>query len=54
MEIGELHGIHASMGVTEITVNDRDIDAAYTRADEALYESKRAGKNQIRFNDAAT
>ena len=52
VEIGELHGIHASFGVTEITENDRDIDAAYTRADEALYESKRAGKNQIRFMDA--
>ncbi|WP_026526097.1 GGDEF domain-containing protein [Butyrivibrio sp. VCD2006] len=52
VEVGELHGIHASLGVTEITPNDRDIDSAYTRADEALYESKRAGKNQIRFMDA--
>lgn len=45
-----LNGIHASFGVTEITSNDRDIDNAYKRADEALYESKRAGKNQIRFS----
>ncbi|WP_022761086.1 MULTISPECIES: GGDEF domain-containing protein [unclassified Butyrivibrio] len=52
VEVGDLHGIHASLGVTEITENDRDIDVAYKRADEALYESKRAGKNQIRFMDA--
>jgi diguanylate cyclase (GGDEF)-like protein len=53
VEIGELHGIHASFGVTEITREDMDIDEAYKRADEALYESKRAGKNQIRFVDIA-
>ncbi|WP_029323974.1 GGDEF domain-containing protein [Butyrivibrio sp. AE3004] len=52
VEVGELHGIHASFGVTEITPEDNDIDVAYKRADEALYESKRAGKNQIRFKDA--
>ena len=51
VEIGELHGIHASMGVTEILSGDDDIDKAYKRADEALYESKRAGKNQIRFSN---
>ncbi len=44
-----LNGIHASIGVTELTLSDRDIDNAYKRADEALYESKRAGKNQITF-----
>ncbi len=52
VECGGLHGIHASFGVTEITAKDNDIDVAYKRADEALYESKRAGKNQIRFMDA--
>ena len=45
-----LNGIHASFGVTEIMSTDRDIDNAYKRADEALYESKRAGKNQIHFS----
>ena len=45
-----LNGIHASFGVTEIKKNDKDIDNAYKRADEALYESKRAGKNQIHFS----
>ena len=53
VDVGELHGIHASLGVTELTENDRDIDSAYSRADEALYESKRAGKNQIRFMEAS-
>lgn len=53
VEVGELHGIHASFGVTEITPEDNDIDVAYKRADEALYESKRAGKNQIRFMDVS-
>ncbi|WP_294428323.1 GGDEF domain-containing protein [uncultured Treponema sp.] len=45
-----LEGIHASFGVTELAANDRDIDNAYKRADEALYESKRSGKNQIHFS----
>ena len=54
VEIGDLHGIHASMGFTEITAEDHDIDVAYKRADEALYESKRAGKNQIRFREAVS
>ncbi len=51
VEVGNLHGIHASFGVTEISPQDSDIDVAYKRADEALYESKRAGKNQIRFSN---
>ena len=45
-----INGIHASFGVTEICPSDTDIDNAYKRADEALYESKRAGKNQIHFS----
>ncbi len=49
VEFENLHGIHASFGVTEIGSNDRDMDDAYNRADAALYESKRSGKNQIRF-----
>ena len=45
-----VEGIHASFGVTELSLQDFDIDNAYKRADEALYESKRAGKNQIHFS----
>ncbi|MBQ7539479.1 MAG: GGDEF domain-containing protein [Treponema sp.] len=45
-----LNGIHASVGATELTQAVTDIDNAYKLADEALYESKRAGKNQIHFS----
>lgn len=51
VEFGELHGIHASIGVTEVTDKDRDIDTAYHRADKALYRSKESGKNQVTFSD---
>ena len=50
VDYGELKGIYASIGITEILEQDMDIDDAYRRADEALYESKRAGKNQIHFS----
>lgn len=50
VELEALSGIHASFGVTELGISERDIDNAYKRADEALYESKRAGKNQIHFS----
>ena len=50
VKLDGLSGIHASFGVTELTDTDKDIDNAYKRADEALYKSKRAGKNQIHFN----
>ena len=50
VQFDRLSGIHASFGVTEISQSDKDIDNAYKRADEALYESKRAGKNQIHFS----
>ena len=46
-----LDGIHASFGVTQLSAKDKDIDSAYKRADEALYASKRAGKNQIHFSE---
>ncbi|MBQ7563062.1 MAG: GGDEF domain-containing protein [Lachnospiraceae bacterium] len=50
VRIGGLKGIHGSFGVTEIRSSDRDMDSAYNRADDALYESKRAGKNRITFD----
>ncbi len=49
IELDEIKGLHASFGFTEITSADTDIDNAYKRADEALYKSKRAGKNQIHY-----
>jgi diguanylate cyclase (GGDEF)-like protein len=44
---GEIHGLKGSIGVTRILEEDEDIDKAYKRADDALYESKRKGKNTI-------
>lgn len=49
VHIGELNGIHASIGFTSLTDKDTDIDSAYTRADNALYASKESGKNKISF-----
>jgi len=49
VEFGELHGIHASFGITELTAEDEDIDEAYGRADDALYYSKHTGKNKVTF-----
>lgn len=42
-------GIRASIGITELNGDFMDIDEAYRRVDNALYQSKRAGKNQITF-----
>ncbi len=47
VDLGELKGICASFGVTEIKPEDSDIDAVYARADAALYTAKTSGKNQI-------
>ncbi len=47
VRMGELQGIQASFGVTEIREDDRDFDTVYERADEALYIAKQSGKNRI-------
>ncbi|MBQ7505807.1 MAG: GGDEF domain-containing protein [Lachnospiraceae bacterium] len=44
-----LNGLSASLGVTEIFPEEKDIDNIYRRADEALYRSKETGKNRIMF-----
>ena len=48
-KLDSLNGIQASFGATALNSLDTDIDEAYKRADDALYESKRKGKNQIHF-----
>ena len=47
---GELHCLRASVGVTEIPAGETTLKAAYKRADDALYESKRNGKDQVNIN----
>ena len=47
VHIGELSGISASLGVTGVSDNDQDMDSIYKRADEALYRSKKQGRNRI-------
>jgi diguanylate cyclase (GGDEF)-like protein len=36
-----------SIGVTEVNVDERDIEAIVARADRALYEAKHTGKNKV-------
>ena len=43
---GERIHITASIGVAELSPGDRNIDALLSRADQALYEAKNAGRNQ--------
>ncbi|MBO4456293.1 MAG: GGDEF domain-containing protein [Butyrivibrio sp.] len=50
VDIGELHGINGSFGVSTVTADDKDMDTVYKRADEALYRSKEAGRNHITIN----
>ncbi len=45
-----LTGVRASVGVVEFLGKTNDIDIAYKAADDALYEAKRKGKNQIYFS----
>ncbi|MEE3495442.1 MAG: diguanylate cyclase [Butyrivibrio sp.] len=47
VNIGELHGINASLGLASVSSEDPDIDSVYKRAGEALYRSKQHGKNCI-------
>lgn len=44
---GELQGCSASFGVTEVLPGE-GFDAIFLRADKALYEAKRAGRNCVR------
>ncbi|MCR5723787.1 MAG: GGDEF domain-containing protein [Treponema sp.] len=51
VRLNGVNGIQASIGISEILPDEMDIDAAYKRADEALYASKRAGKNRLCYAD---
>lgn len=40
-------GVTISIGLTELSENDISIDAALKRADTALYQAKKAGRNRV-------
>ena len=50
VHVGDLSGIYASLGITCVTSADKDMDSIYKRADEALYQSKKQGRNRITIN----
>jgi diguanylate cyclase (GGDEF)-like protein len=40
-------GITVSQGLTSLTDEDESLDSLFARADAAMYEAKRQGKNRI-------
>lgn len=45
---GEAIPVTLSIGATVLTTSDRNVEAVMTRADQALYEAKDAGRNAVR------
>lgn len=39
--------ITVSQGLTSLTAEDKNLDSLFARADAAMYEAKRQGKNRI-------
>jgi diguanylate cyclase (GGDEF)-like protein/PAS domain S-box-containing protein len=44
---GESFGITVSQGLSSLTAEDESLDTLFARADAAMYEAKRQGKNRI-------
>ena len=44
---GQTYGVTVSQGLTSIQPQDEMLDMLYSRADAAMYQAKRQGKNQI-------
>jgi len=44
---GKQYGVTVSQGLTNLTPDDEMLDALFSRADTAMYQAKRQGKNQI-------
>lgn len=44
---GQTFGITLSQGLTNLTPEDENLDSLFARADAAMYEAKRQGKNRI-------
>ncbi len=45
--VGEMHGIQASVGISIVTPECYDYDALYHQADTALYKAKHTGRNRV-------
>lgn len=48
----QIHQISASIGITLYPQDDANVDTLLRHADQAMYEAKLAGKNQIQFFNA--
>jgi diguanylate cyclase (GGDEF)-like protein/PAS domain S-box-containing protein len=44
---GQAFGITVSQGLTSLTDDDQTLDSLFARADAAMYEAKRQGKNRV-------
>jgi diguanylate cyclase (GGDEF)-like protein/PAS domain S-box-containing protein len=44
---GQTFGITVSQGLTSLTAEDESVESLFARADAAMYEAKRQGKNRI-------
>jgi diguanylate cyclase (GGDEF)-like protein/PAS domain S-box-containing protein len=44
---GKQYGVTVSQGLTNLSPDDEMLDALFSRADTAMYQAKRQGKNQI-------
>ncbi len=47
----ELKDVSISIGITEVDLESHDINEAIKLADEAMYEAKRRGRNQVAYRD---
>ncbi|MNW02746.1 Response regulator PleD [compost metagenome] len=44
---GQTFGITVSQGLTSLTAEDENVESLFARADAAMYQAKRDGKNRI-------
>lgn len=50
----ELQNTSVSVGVNSCELNQLDVNTLYSQADQALYDAKKSGKNQVKLYSAAT